>query len=119
MPYRDYYLAHIWDRTQYYDRLAKDVTGKEIKHTLLIHHNLLNALFLGDLIKMYRAKGWKVVNLEAVLSEPTLSVQTSTLPAGESLIWSMAKESGKFEDRLRYPGENDTYEKPEMDRLGL
>jgi hypothetical protein len=45
--------------------------------------------------------------------------QPDTAPAGESLIWALAKETGKFEDRLRYPGEDDVYEKPVLDRLGL
>jgi len=31
----------------------------------------------------------------------------------------LAKETGKFESRLRYPGEDDVYEKPSLDRLGL
>jgi len=117
--YRDYYLAHIWDRAQFYDQLAREVTGREVKHTLLIHHNLLNALFLGDLINMFKAKGWSVVDFESVLNDPVLSVQTTVLPAGESIIWSMAKATGKHENELRYPGENDSYEKPAMDRLGL
>jgi len=37
------------------------------------------------------------------------------LPAGESLIWALAKETGKFEKELRYPGEDDVYESPKMD----
>lgn len=41
------------------------------------------------------------------------------VPAGESLMWALAKESGRFEDRLRYPGEDDVYEKPLLDRLRL
>jgi hypothetical protein len=41
------------------------------------------------------------------------------IPAGESLIWSIAHASGKYEDRLRYPGEDGEYEKPLLDRLGL
>ena len=51
-PYKKYYLEHIWDRAQYYDALAKKVTGRSPKHTLLVHHNLLNALFLDDLIQI-------------------------------------------------------------------
>jgi hypothetical protein len=41
------------------------------------------------------------------------------LPAGESLIWSLAKESGKFDSVLRYPGEDGDYEKDKMDKHGL
>ncbi len=44
---------------------------------------------------------------------------TRTLPAGESLLWALAKETGKFENELRYPGEDDVYENPKMDELKL
>ena len=39
--------------------------------------------------------------------------------AGESLIWSTAKQSGKYEGQLRYPAEDSRYEKPKMDELDL
>jgi peptidoglycan-N-acetylglucosamine deacetylase len=31
----------------------------------------------------------------------------------------LAKETGKFDGLLRYPGEDDRYEKQKMDALGL
>jgi hypothetical protein len=34
-------------------------------------------------------------------------------------MWAAAKASGRLEGQLRYPGEDDTYEKPPMDALGL
>lgn len=40
-------------------------------------------------------------------------------PAGESLIWALVKQSGKFDDVLRYPAEEGEYEKEKMDILGL
>ncbi len=45
-----FYTSHILDRARFYHDLSVKVFGKEIKHTLLIHHSLLNALFLKDLI---------------------------------------------------------------------
>jgi hypothetical protein len=42
-----------------------------------------------------------------------------TLPAGESIIWALVKESGRYDSRLRYPGEDGAYEKDKMDKLGL
>jgi hypothetical protein len=117
--YRQPYLDHIWDRAQFYDLLAQEVLGRSVSHTLLIHYNLLNALFLGDLLAMFRSKGWGVVDAEEAFADPIFKLQPDTAPAGESLIWALAKETGKFEGRLRYPGEDDTYEKPLLDRLGL
>jgi hypothetical protein len=46
-------------------------------------------------------------------------LQPNILPAGESLIWALAKQSGKFDSELRYPGEDDVYENPRMDALKL
>lgn len=118
-PYRDFYLKHIWERSQFYDDLAMKVLGHEVKHTLLTHHNLLNALFLDDLIKMYASKGWRVINASETFSDPIYNEKPQIVPAGESLIWALAKQTGEFENILRYPGESEEYEKPEMDRLGL
>jgi hypothetical protein len=60
-----------------------------------------------------------VIGAEEAFADPVFRRQPDTVPAGESLIWALAKESGKFETRLRYPGEDDVYEKPLLDQLGL
>lgn len=117
--YRQPYLDHIWDRAQYYDQLSHEVLGRSVPHTLLIHYNLLNSLFLGDLVAMFRSKGWGVIDAEEAFSDKVFTRQPDTAPAGQSLIWALAKETGKFEGQLRYPGEDDVYEKPLLDRLGL
>ena len=118
-PYRDFYLKHIWDRTTFYDNLSERVLGRSIPHTLLIHHNLLNALFLSDLLGMFKTRGWKLINAEEAFADRVFDAAPNILPAGESIIWALAKETGKFNDLLRYPGEDGKYEKAEMDKLGL
>ena len=118
-PYRDFFLQHIWERAQYYDSLARRVLGHSVRHTVLLHHNLLNALFLDDLIALFMARGWKPVDASRAYADPVYDRQPKILPAGESLIWALAKESGKFEGELRYPGEDDVYENPKMDALKL
>jgi peptidoglycan/xylan/chitin deacetylase (PgdA/CDA1 family) len=117
--YRQFYLDHLWDRATFYNDLALKAIGREIKHVLYIHHNLLSALFLDDLLSMFEKKGWKLTNAEKVYSDPFYSAAPKIVPAGESLVWALAKESGKFNSILRYPGEDGPYEKEKMDRLGL
>jgi peptidoglycan-N-acetylglucosamine deacetylase len=34
-------------------------------------------------------------------------------------VWAAAKATGRFDEVLRSPREDDTYEKPRMDALGL
>lgn len=118
-PYRDFFLQHIWERAQYYDSLSRRVLGRSPRHTVLLHHNPLNALFLDGLLAMFEAKGWKPVDASYAYRDEVYDRQPNILPAGESLIWALAKETGKFENALRYPGEDDTYENPRMDALKL
>lgn len=117
--YRDFYLAHILDRATYYDDLARKALGRSVKHTLLLHHNVLNGLFLSDLLRMFERRGWKLIDAEDAFRDPVFSREPNVVPAGESLIWSLAKETGKFDESLRYPAEGDEYEKARMDALGL
>jgi len=56
---------------------------------------------------------WKAFKNEAFRREPM------TLTAGGSPVWALAAETGRFKDRLRYPGEDDVYEEPKMKALGL
>jgi len=118
-PYRDFYLAHIWDRALYYDGLARKVLGRPVSHTLLVHHNLLNALFLPDLLEMFDRKGWRLIDAEEAYRDPVFSMAPDIVPAGESIVWALAKASGRFQHTLRYPGEDGVYETAAMDRLGL
>jgi peptidoglycan/xylan/chitin deacetylase (PgdA/CDA1 family) len=117
--YRDPYLAHLFDRATYYDGLAQNITGRSISHTILLHYTLLNSLFLGDVLNMFQDQGWQLVSAQTAFQDAVFSNAPRNVPAGESLIWAMAKESGKFEGKLRYPGESDEYEKDKLDRLGL
>lgn len=117
--YREYYLDHLWDRAAFYDALSSRVLGRSVKHTLLIHHNVLNEMFLHDALKMFQSRGWKLINAEDAFTDPVFSAAPNILPAGESILWALAKESGRFNEVLRYPGEDSEYEKSKMDRLGL
>ena len=117
--YRDFFLQHIWERAQFYQSLAQRVLARSVRHTILLHHSGLNALFVGDLIAMFRRKGWRPIDADYAYRDPVYDLQPRILPAGESLIWALAKQSGKFEKELRYPGEDDVYENPRMDALNL
>ncbi len=117
--YRDFFLQHIWERAQFYHSLASRILTRPVRHTVLLHYNVLNALYLGDLIALFTARGWRTVDAEYAFRDPIYDRQPKTVPAGESLIWGLAKETGRFEKELRYPGEDDIYENPRMDAAGL
>lgn len=115
--FRAFYLNHMWERAQFYEKLSFEINGRHISHTLLLHHNLAAALFVDDLIKMFRVKGWEIVSVTEAYKDPIYTEIPSY--AGESLIYAQAKDSGKYNANLRYPAEDSKYEKEKMDLLGL
>ena len=117
--FRNVYVQHIRDRSLYYDSVAREVLGRSPRHTLLVHYSYLNSQFLADIFEMYRELKWRVINSSDAFRDPVFRAEPQTLTAGESLIWALAKQTGRFDRRLRYPGEDGTYEKAKLDQLGL
>lgn len=112
--FRAPYLAHLLDRANYYDRLAKSVLNRSPRHTLLLHYNLINVLFLSDALRMFTEQSWNPISADYAYRDPVFQSVPVNMPAGESLIWALAKQTGHFEKQLRYPGEDDVYEKPNI-----
>jgi peptidoglycan/xylan/chitin deacetylase (PgdA/CDA1 family) len=118
-PYRRFYIQHMFERACFYDSLATEITNRKIKHNVLLHHNLTSALFLEDLIEKFKLEGWAIIDAEEAFKDSVYNNLPKNIPAGESLIWAMAKETGEYDSILRYPAEDGRYEKPKMDSLGL
>ena len=117
--FKDFYLQHIIDRANYYEKLSYKINERNINHTLLLHHNLTSALFLGDLIEKFKKEGWELVNPDLAYKDKIFEMIPDPNFAGESLIYSLVKQSGKYEKTLRYPAEDSRYEIDKMDKLGL
>ncbi len=115
--YREFYLNHIWEKAQYYEKLSLAINGRPVSHTLLLHHNLTAALFIDDLIAMFKSKGWEIVPVSEAYKDPIYKIKTSY--AGESLIYALARDHKDYKKLLRYPAEDSKYEKGKMDKLGL
>ena len=115
-PYKEYYINHILDRAKYYDSLAHLVFKRDIKHTLLIHHSLLNALFLDDLLTALNENGWKLINAKEAYYDVISSQQPLIEPCGESIVWQCAELIEEISKTLRYPGEDEEYEKEPLEK---
>ncbi|MCG8636710.1 MAG: polysaccharide deacetylase family protein [Desulfobacterales bacterium] len=116
-PFRTAYLNHLWNRATYCDSLSKRILKRSVRHVLLLHTKAINASFLPDIIAMFRSKGWEFISPEEAYEDPVYAITPMVLPAGESVLWALAKQNGL--NGLRYPAESDVYEKPLLDKLGL
>jgi len=111
------YVRHLLDRAAYYDNLARQVLSRSPAHVLRLHTNALNAAALPEVIEAFRNRGWHFVAARTAFEDPLYTMQPMTLPAGESIVWALAKERGV--GGLRYPAEDAAYERPLLQRQGL
>ncbi len=115
--YKEYYIKHILDRANYYDSMSQIVFHREIKHTLLIHHSLLNALFLDDLLVALKNNGWELIDAKNAFKDDIFAQQPLIEPCGESIIWQHAKLDENLSKTLRFPAEDGEYEKIPLKKM--
>lgn len=108
-PIKRAYLAHLWQRAQAYRELSQTLQGRDIPQVILLHHNLINALWLDDAIAMFKSKGWSITTPELAFADPVYQLQPERAAPGQSLLLSMARSLGlgKFEGWERLVDDGD------------
>jgi hypothetical protein len=88
------YVPYMQSKLEYWERQSKRMLGREIAQTLLIHANFINSDYLGDLIAMFKKRGYKCVDLDTALKDDAYRLPDTYIgPAGISWIhrWTLAK----------------------------
>lgn len=116
-PYRDYYLKMCLTLANYWDGVAQALGFRSLPHLTLMHHNVLNGLFLKDVLLAFQADGWEFVAASDALNfnpyhalppEPTHGRNWLTLKQREAAI-----------EIPPYPREYFKFGATTMDTLGL
>ncbi len=89
---RSAYLEHVLDTCDQAQGLAKRLLGKDPVHVMLLHHTLLNAMYLRDLIRTLKANGWKFAAPEDVWTDPLYALEPKAPNAGSDLLWGLAQD---------------------------
>ena len=95
-PYRDFYIDHSLTIARYTQSIATDLGVSGIPHTLLVHHNILNGLFMGDLLKAFADEGWEFVDAKTAFEHPVFDAAPYTPNRGRSLIRVMEQEATEY-----------------------
>jgi peptidoglycan/xylan/chitin deacetylase (PgdA/CDA1 family) len=79
---QDTYIAHIAERSHYYDTLAQSRYHRKVKHIIVLHANEINSLCLCRIIQQFKEMRWEwidpVVALEDdIYSHPDVRVGTT------------------------------------------
>lgn len=66
---RDEYINHVLSKFAYYEKKSVELFGRNIKHVLLIHANLINKLYLDKLLDALLERGYKFIKLSEALKD--------------------------------------------------
>ncbi|MFZ6743359.1 polysaccharide deacetylase family protein [Undibacterium sp. JH2W] len=119
-PIKLAYLAHVRQRAEAYRALSWQLQGRDIPQVLLMHHNLINALWLDDVITQFKDMGWKFTTPAAAFNDPVYQLVPERLAAGQSLLLSMGRilGLGKFAGGERLVDDGD-FEIEALKKQGL
>ena len=88
------YLTYMDQAFAFSEQLARSLFDREIKHTLLIHANALNAEYYDELVAMMKRRGYAFISLSAALEDDAYrSEDTYVGPKGLSWLfrWGMGR----------------------------
>ena len=108
-PIRQAYLSHLRQRAIAYRDLSRKLEGRDIPQVMLMHHNLINALWLKDAIQQFVDMGWTITTPAQAFADPVYQLQPERPAPGQSLLLSIARTRGmgKFEGWQRLVDDGD------------
>ena len=90
------YVPYLVAKLDYWERQSVKLFGREIKQTLLIHANSINADYLDDLAEAMKKRNYKFVSLEEALKDEAYKLpDTFVKRNGISWLHRWALEKGK------------------------
>ena len=93
-PIRQAYLSHIRQRALAYRALSQRLQGRDIPQVLLLHHNLINAMWLDDVIQQFKDMGWAITTPGEAFADPVYQLMPDRAAPGQSLLLSMGRSLG-------------------------
>jgi peptidoglycan/xylan/chitin deacetylase (PgdA/CDA1 family) len=116
-PYRDYYVKAVITVVEHFHNLAERVGYAGVPHSMLMHHNILNAFFLDDVLMALKSQGWSLIDAKETFEHPLYKLEPNTPTRGRSLLSVLAQEQGIVD--TGFPEAYLGWGKKTMDALGL
>lgn len=106
---RDFYVSTLYEAVEFYDALAKKTLGYSPRHVLLLHENDAAALFVADLVRHLRSKGWKIISPQQAYEDKIAEKFPQTAFQKQGRIAAIASAKGIPEAELRHISESTDY----------
>ena len=114
---RNYWLGAVMEEAEYAHALGAALGYPSMPHQLLVHHNALNALYLGDLVARMRSEGWEVVDAKTALDWAPFQDTPPDIDGGGNWL-GVRKRAASLDAPARPPALRE-FGTPAMDALGL
>jgi peptidoglycan/xylan/chitin deacetylase (PgdA/CDA1 family) len=86
------YIKYVGKKLDFCDKTAVDLTGRSVKHILLLHANELNADNFDALVKVFKDHGFRFITLEQALADPFYKFPDTYQPISDWLgQWAFSK----------------------------
>ena len=88
------FIAYLDAKLGYWERQSVKIFGREIRQTMLLHANSINADYFDDVAQDFKKRGYRFVTLEEALKDEAYRLpDTYTKKAGISWLhrWALAK----------------------------
>ncbi|WP_424963060.1 polysaccharide deacetylase family protein [Ekhidna sp.] len=89
------YIEHMKEISLKYEKMGVELTGRSVRHILLLHANPINAKYLHVLLGWYKSEGWDFVTLQEAMKD---SIYVSNKDFVSDYGWSQIdkiQKSGK------------------------
>lgn len=89
----DAYIPYMEEVFDHFEKLSAEFLGYEVKQTLLLHANEINADYFDELAQMMKRRGYTFISLEEALKDRAYSLPDAQVKMGYSWIhrWMIAK----------------------------
>src|SRR6266567_291038 len=92
---RDDYLDFTLAATEFAERFAPKIFGREVTQTLLIHANDINADSLEEMLARFSARGYRFVSLDEAMKDPAYQTKDTLVSRyGPTWLWRWMKSKG-------------------------
>jgi len=87
------YIEYMNLMADFFENLSQEFFGRQIKQTLLVHANLLNADHFDKIIELYKKRGYEFISLDEALTDTAYSMTDAQMKWGRSWIhrWMLAQ----------------------------
>lgn len=90
------YIGYMTSIVEYYEQQSELIVGRQVRQTLLLHANLLNADAMDRLARMFEQRGYAFITLERALDDPAYKSEDTYIgPAGITWLHRWAMTQGK------------------------